>query len=559
MKIVIVGGVAGGASAAARARRLDESAEIVVLERGPDVSFANCGMPYYAGGVIRSRQSLIVTTAEHLRQRFALDVRTRSEAIAIDRAACTVRVRDLEAGREYDESYDRLLLAPGAAPLRPQIPGLDLPGIHTLRTLQDIDRIKAAIDAGAKRAVVVGAGFIGLELAENLVHRGVATTIVELQEQVLPPLDREMTAPILETLARNKVDVILADSAAAFVQTPDGLEVVLASGTRLSADVVLLGIGVRPESGLAAAAGLEVGPRGGIRVDAGMQTSDPHIWAVGDAVEVADGVFGSPTQIPLAGPANRQGRLAADGMCGRPGHYRGSQGTSVVGVFKTTAACTGCSEKLLRQAGRDYRTVFVHPANHAGYFPGAEPMSLKLLFDPTDGRVLGAQAVGGAGVDKRIDVLAVAIQARMTVFDLEQMELCYAPQYGSAKDAVNMAGFVAAGLLRGDHPQEDWATVLGLDAAAADQPLLLDVRTEDEFLCGEVPGAMNIPLDELRGRLAELPRDRRILCYCQVGQRGYYATRILLQHGFDTANLGGGYKTYRMHMATTAATTLACR
>jgi rhodanese-related sulfurtransferase len=423
-----------------------------------------------------------------------------------------------------------------------------------------MDRIKAALDAGATRAVVVGAGFIGLEVAENLVHRGVATTIVELQDQVLPPLDREMTAPILETLARHKVETILADSAAAFEQTDTGLEVVLTSGRRLPADLVLLGIGVRPESGLAAAAGLAVGPRGGIQVDAGMRTSDPAIWAVGDAVEIPDGVFGTPTQIPLAGPANRQGRLAADGMCGRAGRYRGSQGTSVVGVFKATAACTGCSEKLLRRAGRDYRKVYVHPANHAGYYPGAEPMSLKLLFDPADGRVLGAQGVGGAGVDKRIDVLAVAIQARMTVYDLEEMELCYAPQFGSAKDPVNMAGFVAAGLLRGDHPQESWEAVIDAETTEA-QPLLLDVRTEDEFLCGEAPGAVNIPLDELRGRLAELPRDRRILCYCQVGQRGYYATRILLQHGFDAANLGGGFKTYKMLTATAAAAAapLACR
>ncbi len=549
MKIVIVGGVAGGASAAARARRLDETAEIVVLERGPDVSFANCGMPYYAGGVIKSRQALIVTTPEHLRKQFALDVRTRSEVLAIDPAARCVRVRDLETGREYDEAYDRLLLAPGATPLKPPIPGIDLPGIHTLRNLQDMDRIKAALDGGATRAVVVGAGFIGLELAENLVHRGVATTIVELQDQVLPPLDREMTAAILETLTRNKVETILADSAAAFEQTATHLEVVLTSGRRLPADVVLLGIGVRPESGLAAAAGLAVGPRGGIQVNAGMQTSDPAIWAVGDAVEIPDGVFGTPTQIPLAGPANRQGRLAADGMCGRSGHYRGSQGTSVVGVFKATAACTGCSEKLLQRAGRDYRKVYVHPASHAGYYPGAEPMSLKLLFDPADGRVLGAQGVGGAGVDKRIDVLAVAIQARMTVYDLEEMELCYAPQFGSAKDPVNMAGFVAAGLLRGDHPQESWDAVISPDPTTA-APLLLDVRTEDEFLCGEVPGAVNIPLDELRSRLGELPRDRQILCYCQVGQRGYYATRILLQHGFNAANLGGGFKTYKMLMAT---------
>ena len=545
MKLVIVGGVAGGASAAARARRLSEDAEIVVFERGPDVSFANCGLPYYVGGEITPRDKLLVTTPQRLRERFRLDVRTRSSVESIDRAAKTVRVRDLDEGRDYDEPYDALILAPGAAPLRPPVPGVDSPLVLTLRNLGDVDRIKARVDAGAKRVVVVGAGFIGLELAENFVKRGMATTVVELQPQVLPPLDPEMAVPIVEALRSRGVDVILGDSADAFEAAGDGVTVKLKSGRAVAADLVILGVGVRPENALAVAAGLDVGPRGGIRVSDTMQTSDPSIWAVGDAVEIRDAVTGAAAQVPLAGPANRQGRIAADAILRprspRPGGYRGTQGTAIVGVFDRVAAITGASEKVLSRANLPYRKVYVHPADHAGYYPGAEQMTLKLLFAADTGRILGAQAVGGNGVDKRIDVIAVAIQAGMTVFDLEQMELCYAPQFGSAKDAVNMAGFVAAGLLRGDHPQADMATAL--DGPPDDRTTLLDVRTPKEFAEGHLPGAVNVPVDDLRARLGELPRDRRILAYCQVGQRGYIATRILLQKGFDAANLGGGWKT----------------
>ena len=542
MKLLIVGGVAGGASAAARARRLSEDAEIIVFERGPDVSFANCGLPYYVGGEIAQREKLLVTTPERLRARFKLDVRTRSSVEAIDRAAKKVRVRDLATGREYNETYDKLILAPGAAPLRPPIPGIDLPGIFTLRNLQDVDRIKERVDAGVRRAVVVGAGFIGLELVENFVRRGVATTVVELQDQVLPPLDKEMTTPILETLRKHGVSVLLEQSAEAFEAATDGLVVRVKSGERLPADLVILGIGVRPENRLAVEAGLEVGPRGGIRVNEQMQTADPDVYAVGDAVEVRDFVSGDATQVPLAGPANRQGRLAADHIFGRPAKFRGTQGTAVVGVFELTAAATGASEKALRRAQRPFRKAYVHPANHAGYYPGAEPMTIKILFHPETGKLLGAQAVGGAGVDKRIDVLAVALQAGMTVFDLEEMELCYAPQYGSAKDPINMAGFVAAGLLRGDHPQVDVEAVSASEESK--RPLLLDVRTPQEFAAGNIPGAVNIPVDDLRARLEELPRDREIAVYCQVGQRGYLATRILRQRGYAASNIGGGYKTY---------------
>ena len=548
MKLVIVGGVAGGASAAARARRVAEHAEIVVLERGPDVSFANCGLPYYVGGEIRPRDKLLVTTPARLRERFRLDVRTRSNVESIDRAAKTVRVRDLDTGREYDESYDALLLAPGATPLRPPLPGVDSPAVLTLRNLDDVDRIAARVDAAA-RVVVVGAGFIGLELAENLVKRDRKTTVVELQDQVLPPLDREMTTPIVAALRERGVEVLLGESAAAFEPEGGAVSVTLQSGRRLPADLVILGVGVRPESRLAADAGLDVGQRGGIRVDEGLRTSDPAIWAVGDAIEVRDAVTGGAVQVPLAGPANRQGRIAADnilrGADRPPARYRGTQGTAIVGVFDRVAACTGAAEKTLRRLGLPYRKVYVHPAHHAGYYPGAEGMTLKVLFDPATGRILGAQGVGGAGVDKRIDVLAVAIQAGMTVFDLEEMELCYAPQFGSAKDPVNMAGFVAAGLVRGEHPQADME--VALDGPPDDRTILLDVRTTKEFSEGHLPGARNVPVDELRDRLGELPRDGRILAYCQVGQRGYIATRILLQHGFDAANLGGGYRTFLLH------------
>lgn len=542
MKLLIVGGVAGGASAAARARRMSEDAEIVVFERGPDVSFANCGLPYYIGGEIADRKKLLVTTPEMLRTRFKLDVRTRSSVEAIDRKAKTVLVRDLASGREYTESYDKVILATGAAPFRPQIPGMDLPGIFTLRNLQDTDHIKERANQGVKQVVLLGGGFISLELAENFVRLGISTTVVEKNDQILTPFDKEMTQPIVAELANKGVTLKLGQTAEAVEQSADGLVVCLNSGQRLPAQMVIFGVGVRPENKLAVESGLEVGPRGGIRVNDHLQTSDPDIYAVGDAIEVKDAIFGEQTQIPLAGPANRQGRIAADNVFGRSVTYRGTQGTAILGFFNRTAAMTGASEKVLRRANRPFRKVYIHPAHHAGYYPGAEGMTLKLLFDPTTGRVLGAQGVGGAGVDKRIDVLAVAIQAGMTVFDLEEMELAYAPQFGSAKDPINMAGFVAGGLLRGDHPQTDIDTVLA--TPAPERPFLLDVRTAQEFSSGHIPGAVNIPVDDLRSRLEELPRHRKIAVYCQVGQRGYLATRILLQAGFSAVNIGGGYKTF---------------
>ncbi len=538
MKLLIVGGVAGGASAAARARRLSEDAHIVVVERGPDVSFANCGMPYYVGEEIESREKLLIVTPDRLRERFRLDVRTRSSVEAIDRAAKTVRVCELSTGRVYEEPYDKLLLAPGAAPLVPAIPGTDLPGVFTLRTLNDADRIKAAVDAGGS-AIILGAGFIGLELAENFVRRGVATTVIQKDTQVLSPFDPEMMTGVEEHLRQRGVDLVLGQTATAIHQLPGGLEVHLTDGRTLRSHFVILGIGVRPESRLASEAGLALGVNGGVQVNEHMQTSDPDIYAVGDAVQVEDFITHAPALIPLAGPANRQGRIAADHIMGRSeARYRGTQGTAIIRVFERVAAITGVSEKTLKRIGRAYRKVYVHPAHHAGYYPGAQAMTLKLLFDPQSGAVLGAQAVGGDGVDKRIDVLSMAIQAGMTVFDLEEAELAYAPQFGSAKDPVNMAGFVAAGLLRGEHPQLD------AEAVRTGDRLLLDVRTPEEYAAGHIPGAINVPVDDLRCRLGELPRDRDIAAYCQVGQRGYLATRILRQSGYRASNVSGGYKSY---------------
>ncbi|MCA9239293.1 MAG: FAD-dependent oxidoreductase [Planctomycetales bacterium] len=541
MKIVIVGGVAGGASAAARARRLSERAEILLIERGPDPSFANCGMPYYIGGEIESRNKLLVSPIEQLRKRYRLDVRNLQSVASIDREQKVVRVKNLTTGEEYEEGYDKIILAPGASPIRPPIPGIDTPGVYTLRNLQDADRLLAAA-TGSKRAVIIGGGFIGLEMAENLVHRGIQTTLVERGQQVLSPWDAEMVAPVADLLRNKGVDLRLGDSAVEFAASGAGLRVSMESGDVLDTDFVVLSIGVRPENELAIQSGLEVGDRGGIRVNANMQTSDPDIYAVGDAVETFDSVLGGPTQIPLAGPANRQGRIAADHIFGRDSAYRGTQGTAIVGLFGLAAAMTGLSEKACERLGVKHQKVYLHPSHHAGYYPGAEGMTFKLLFDPDNGRVLGAQAVGGAGVDKRIDVVAMAIQAEMTVYDLEEAELCYAPQFGSAKDPVNMAGFIAAGTLRGDQPVVHSDSIGDLQRGG---DYLIDVRTPQEFAAGAIPGAVNIPLEELRERLDEAPKGERVVTYCKVGQRGYMAARVLQNHGYHAANLSGGYTTYQ--------------
>ncbi len=537
-RILIVGGVAGGASCAARLRRLDEHAEIHLFDRGPYVSFANCGLPYFVGGVIEDERRLLVADADLFRERFQIAVHTRTEVVSIHPTARTIEVRDLETGATRTESYDGLVLSPGASPVRPPLPGIDLPGIFTLRTIPDSRAIKAWIDTHqARKAVVVGGGFIGLEMAENLVHRGIEVTIVEMLDQVMPPLDPEIAAMVAEHLRNHGVTLALGDGVAGFAKNASGeLIVQTRSGAAHEADLVILAIGVRPETALAEAAGLELGPRKGIRVNESMRTSDPHIWAVGDAVEVRDWVTGAEALIPLAGPANRQGRLAADAICGRAVTFRGVQGTAICGVFGMAVAATGASEKSLRRAGfEDYEKIYLHPGHHAGYYPGAQKIHLKLLFRKSDGLLLGAQAAGMEGVDRRIDVIAMAMQKHGTVYDLEEAELCYAPQYGGAKDPVNFAGMIAADVLRGDMPLVHWTEPVRPDT------LFLDVRDAEEFAVGHMVGALNIPVGELRNRLGELSPEKDLRVYCQVGQRGYLATRLLLQNGFAARNISGGW------------------
>ena len=540
-RVLIVGGVAGGASCAARLRRLDESAEIVMFDRGPHVSFANCGLPYFVGDVITEERKLLVATSELFLQRFDIAVRTRHEVTAIDRARRTIAVTDLDAGVEREEPYDALVLSPGAAPIRPPMPGVDLPGIFAVRTIADSVGIRSWIAQRRPRgALVVGGGFIGLEMAENLAHRGLAVTVLEKLPQVMPPLDPEMAEPVRRHLVDQGVTVHLGDGLARFAEEGERIAAITEGGARLTADLVILAIGVRPETGLARDAGLPLGPRGGILVDAQMRTADPAIWAMGDAVEVRDVVTGQEVILPLAGPANRQGRVAAESICGRLREFRGVQATAVVGVFGLTVASTGASEKGLRRAGvTGFEAVYLHPGHHAGYYPGAQPIHLKLLFSVPEGRVLGVQAVGLEGVEKRVDVIAAMIQMGGTVHDLAEAELCYAPQFGAAKDPVNLAGMIAANHLNGDMPLADWRR-FGSDGQVA-----VDVREPDEFAAGHIAGAVNLPLSQLRGRYGELPRDRPLAVYCQVGQRGYYAVRFLLQHGYRAANLSGGWTTYQ--------------
>lgn len=545
-RVLVVGGVAGGASCAARLRRLDESADIVVFDRGPYVAFANCGLPYYVGNVIADEQALLIASPALFRDRFNITVHTSTEVEAIDRPGRTITVRDLRTGQSRVEPYDALLLAPGAAPIRPDIPGIDLPGVFAVRSIPDSRRIREwIVTRRATRAVVVGGGFIGLEMAENLRHRGLAVTVIEKLSQVMPPLDPEMAVPVAAHLAAQGVTLHLGDGLARIEPESQGsLRVVAGSGASFGTDLVILAIGVRPDTALAAAAGLRLGARGGIDVDAHMRTSDPHIWAVGDAVEVADVVLGQETILPLAGPANRQGRIVAASIAGRPAGFRGVQGTAVVGVMGLTVASTGASEKGLRRTGRaDFSAVYLHPGHHAGYYPGARPIHLKLLFSVPDGRVLGAQAVGAEGVEKRIDVIATTIQFGGTVHDLAEAELCYAPQFGAAKDPVNVAGMLAANVLAGDTALADWR------ALATTEALLLDVREPAEFSGGHIPGAINVPLSELRRRYAELPADREIWIYCGVGQRAYFATRFLAMHGYRARNLSGGFETYKAFAA----------
>ena len=537
MKTVIIGGVAGGMSAATRLRRLDESAEIVVLERSGHVSFANCGLPYYIGDVITDRNALLLQTPSSLKARFGIDVRVDSEVISIDRAAKSVTVRSLATGEQYFEDHDALVLAPGAAPFVPPIPGASR--ALTLRNIGDTDKMAAAVDAAASgpepTAVIMGGGFIGVELAENLTERGLKVTIVELADQLLAPLDVELAALVEKHLARHGVRVLTGAS----VTEVGADSVVLSTGDTLPASLVVAAIGVRPETGLAEAAGLELGARGGILVDEHQRTSDPSIFAVGDAVVKRDAVTGNEALVPLAGPANRHGRLVADVIAGRSVASRPVLGTAIVGAFGIVAAATGWTEKRAVAAGRSVRVIHTHPANHAGYYPGAEGMSLKLVVDAATDAILGAQGVGGAGVDKRIDVIATAMRGGLTASDLADLELSYAPQFGSAKDPVNMLGFIAENLRDGLTETVQWHE---LDAELAKGVQLIDVRTPGEYARGTVDGAINIPVDELRARLDEVGAD--VLVHCQVGLRGYLAARTLAQHGRRARNLDGGYRTW---------------
>ncbi|MEN6458450.1 MAG: FAD-dependent oxidoreductase [Thermoguttaceae bacterium] len=544
-RTLIVGGVAGGASCAARLRRLDETAEIVVFERGADVSFANCGLPYYLGGAIAERRKLLVSTPERFRNIFNIDVRVRHEVRNIDRKNQQVEVVDLLTGKVGREPYDVLVLSTGATPVRPPLPGIDLPGIFTVRDLGDADRIHDWIEQRKPtRAVVVGGGYIGLEMVENLARRGMGVTLIEMMGQVMPPMDAEMVTPVQRELSRQNVDLQLGHAVAAFEPAEEGaIAVVDRRGNRFVGDLVILAVGVRPDVRLAKDAGLAIGSTGGIRVDDQMRTSDPAIFAVGDAVEVPDFVTGLPALMPLAGPANRQGRIAADAIRGRPSRYRGTQGTAVVGVFDWTLAMTGATEKSLRRAGVPFEKSITHAFDHASYYPGAERIHLKLLFAPDSGRLLGAQAVGRRGVEKRIDVIALAIQKDATVFDLEEAELCYAPQYGAAKDAVNMAGFVASNVLRGDVRLGHWSEWKRRNAEG-NAPVTLDVRPATDVAAHAIPGTIRIPMGELRARLDELPRDCEIWVHCNVGQNSYYAVRLLSQHGFRVRNLSGGITSY---------------
>jgi NADPH-dependent 2,4-dienoyl-CoA reductase/sulfur reductase-like enzyme/rhodanese-related sulfurtransferase len=544
MKLVVVGGVAGGASAAARARRLSEEAEIVLFERGEYISFANCGLPYHVGGAIASRDSLLVMTPQRFRERTGIDVRVRQEVLSIDRGRRLLSVRNHATGERYDEPYDRLILATGSTPVRPSLPGADDPAVSVLWTLPDMDGIKERVDGGARRAVVVGGGFLGLEAAENLRLRGVEVTLVEALPQVLPTMDPEMAQPLAEEARRNGVALLRNVSVSAIRRRPlpaggDGeVDVVLSDGRILPADLAVFAVGVRPNASLAAAAGLATGLGGAVVVDEELRTSDPAVFAVGDVIQVTDSL-GRPARIPLAGPANRQGRLAAGNALGGHGKYRATYGTSVVKLFSLAAAATGATERTLAAAAIPFEKVYLHPWSHATYYPGAEMMHLKLLFD-REGRILGAQAVGGEGVDKRIDVIATAMQAGLTVRDLCDLELAYAPPFGSAKDPVNFAGYVASNVLDGK------SAVVHADAVP-EGALLLDVRDSSEHAAGAIPGSRLVPLGSLRKRLGELPADREIVAYCAVGIRGYLAERILSQNGFRARNLSGGIVTWEMY------------
>lgn len=544
MKYVIVGGVAGGATAAARIRRNTEEAEIILFEKGEYISYANCGLPYYIGGVIADREKLFVQTPQAFGRRFNLDVRVQSEVVAIHPSEKTVDIRTSD-GKTYSETYDKLLLSPGASPVRPPLHGIDHEGIFTLRNVNDTDRIKEYLQShSVKRAVIIGAGFIGLEMAENLQEAGAEVAIVEMANQVMAPIDFSMASLVHEHLLQKGVRLYLEQAVASFERTADGLEVVFKSGEKLGADMVMLSIGVRANTVLASEAGLELGEMRGIKVDDYLQTSDPHIYAVGDAIEFRHPVTEKPWLNFLAGPANRQARIVADNMVfGNKIKYEGAVGTSIAKVFDMTVAASGLPAKRLKQAGIDYLSATIHPASHAGYYPDALPMTVKITFSPKDGKLLGAQIVGYNGVDKRIDEFSQVIKHQGTIYDLIALEQAYAPPFSSAKDPVAVAGYVAGNILNGKMQPLYWRELRDADLSKV---TLIDVRTPDEFALGALKGAVNIPLDDMRGRIKEIPTDKPVYLYCGVGLRGYLASNILLQNGYkEVKNLVGGLKLYK--------------
>ncbi len=545
-RYIIVGGVAGGASTAARLRRLDERAEIVLFERGPHISYANCGLPYYAGDTIKERERLFVMTPEKFKAWLNVDVRVRTEVTAIDRGAKKIQAHELDTGREYSLEYDALVLSPGADPIKPPIPGIEDPRIFTLRSVSDIDRIKEYLDTKRpERAIVVGGGFIGLEMAENLHARGSFVTIVEALDQVMNPLDFEMAALVHQHLKQKNVELYLSSAVSKFEQAGSRVVAVLADGTRLDADMIVLSIGVRPETGIAKAAGLETMPNGAILVNENLQTSDPSIYALGDAIAFPHPVLGTAMPVPLAGPANKQARVVADNIARGPGtrKWRGAIGTSIAKVFDITAAAAGVAEKLLKKNNIPCMSIITHGSSHAGYYPGAQPLTIKTIFSP-DGTLFGAQVVGYDGIDKRIDLIADYIRRKAKVTELGEIEHAYAPPFSSAKDPVNIAGMVAENVLAGLSRHLQWHEVKAFQEKGG---FVLDVRTSEEFSLGAIHGATNIPLDALRQRLTEIPRDREVLIYCGVGLRGYLAERILRQNGWTAVyNLSGGYKTWEI-------------
>lgn len=555
-RVIIVGGVAGGATAAARLRRLKEDIEIIILERGQYVSFANCGLPYYIGHVIKDREQLELMTPEEFHNRFNIDVRVNHEAIAINRQEKTLKIKNLEINKEYELSYDYLILSPGASPIIPPFKGLaDVP-TFTLRSIPDSVNIREYAEKNkVKHATLIGGGYIGLEMAENLRELGIKVKIIEMLDQVLAPLDKEIAQFVHQELILNGVCLQLGDAVDSFECINQCNYVIPKSGKKIETDMIILSIGVKPETSLAKNAGLSIGPKGHIIVDDHMRTSDPSIFAVGDAIEVKNFVTQDSTAIPLAGPANKQGRIAADNIAGRDSKYNGVLGASVLKIFDLTVAFVGLSEKQLKSTKINYEKVYVHPNNHAGYYPGAIPITMKLLFEKPSGKVLGVQAAGGPGTEKRIDVISTVIKFGGTVFDLEELELAYAPPYGSAKDPINMAGFVASNVLRGDHPIWHWDQI---DEIKNNNSFLLDVRTKDEFDIGTIENAYNISDLELRDRLNEIPKDKEIRVFCQVGFRGYLATRFLMQKGYKVKNLTGGYKLFEIAQATPEEIAAAC-